>query len=236
MLDHQLIDEALDAYIDPGRKKYFQFHKKRYRHLLNHISSMKSTADSSEPFNILDVGPSHQTALIRSIWPDIKVNTLGYQIKPNVLRPYEQHWHLNLNEVDAFVDDLGSYDLIILAEVIEHLYTQPQIIFRFLHSALKEKGKIIIQTPNAVALFKRIQMVLGKNPYEQLRVDREGHFREYTADELKAILTESGYQVTSTRRHNYFAYHEYWYQILYNYLTKWAPEMLRDGITMIAQK
>jgi SAM-dependent methyltransferase len=80
-------------------------------------------------------------------------------------------------------------DLICFAEVIEHLYTAPELVLLFLRSALKPSGYIVCQTPNAAALHKRVWLALGMNPYEMIRPTRDnpGHFREYTKAELVAI-------------------------------------------------
>jgi hypothetical protein len=58
-----------------------------------------------------------------------------------------------------------------------------------LSSLLREGGKIVLSTPNAAALHNRLRLLRGVNPFERIRYyDRNpGHFREYTADELRSM-------------------------------------------------
>ena len=85
-----------------------------------------------------------------------------------------------------------------MAEVIEHLYTAPEIVLKCIKKIIKQNGYFIIQTPNAASLSKRMKLMFqGRNPYEMIRVDHNnpGHFREYTVDELEKIFIDlSGYE------------------------------------------
>ena len=82
------------------------------------------------------------------------------------------------------------FDLIVFAETLEHLYTAPEYSLAFLGSLLTEKGILIVTTPNAAMIMKRLILLLkGKNPYEKIRLIAEnpGHYREYTMKELVNI-------------------------------------------------
>jgi hypothetical protein len=76
-----------------------------------------------------------------------------------------------------------------MAEVLEHLYTAPQLVLGFIKTLLIPNGLLIVQTPNAAAVGKRIKLLLGRNPYEMIRTDLSdpGHYREYTISELQRI-------------------------------------------------
>jgi hypothetical protein len=96
------------------------------------------------------------------------------------------------------VDATDRYDLIVFAETIEHLYTSPKLILNFLRNFMRtESGVLIIQTPNAVSLSKRREMLRGINPFELIRENRynPGHFREYTMEELIGYGTQAGLKV-----------------------------------------
>ena len=47
-------------------------------------------------------------------------------------------------------------------------------------------------------------MLIGRNPYMRLTRDRMGHYREYTATELREIAVAAGYDVRSIATLNYF--------------------------------
>lgn len=100
---------------------------------------------------------------------------------------------------------LPKFDLIVFAEVVEHLHTAPQQVLRFLASGLAEGGRIVLQTPNAVSLDKRAKMMIGLNPYDLILEDwtNPNHFREYTKTELVRLGKEAG---LSTERHEFRSY------------------------------
>ena len=93
-----------------------------------------------------------------------------------------------------------------MAEVIEHLYTAAQIALSFLAQIMRPGAFAFLQTPNAVALHKRLQMLSGRNPYMSLDEDRlaPGHFREYTVAELSDTARQAGLEVFEVAMHNYF--------------------------------
>ena len=83
----------------------------------------------------------------------------------------------------------------VFAEVIEHLHTSPLHSLNFVRGLVAESGVVILQTPNAVSLPKRLKVLGGRNPYEQIRADpsNPGHFREYTLRELEGYARETGF-------------------------------------------
>lgn len=87
--------------------------------------------------------------------------------------------------------------MVVFAEVIEHLYASPRLVLRFLHHLLSGAGVLLIQTPNAASLTKRVKLLAGSNPYEKIREDatNPGHFREYTASELREYASSEGFEV-----------------------------------------
>ena len=66
-------------------------------------------------------------------------------------------------------------------------------------------GHLILQTPNATALAKRIRMLFGRNPYDPIREEsgNPGHFHEHTVDELVRAVDEAGLEVTRVLTENY---------------------------------
>jgi hypothetical protein len=54
---------------------------------------------------------------------------------------------------------------IVFAEVIEHLFTAPELVLAYLHELLVPRGQLLLQTPNAASLRKRLKLALGRNPF-----------------------------------------------------------------------
>jgi len=187
-------------------KYYVDYHSDRIAYLLNVIQDL---CNSSKVDRILDIGPSFLTFCIKTlIKPDRSVATLGWRDFRYVpVELISEHMEFDLNDCDgAASPGPEPFDLIVFAETIEHLYTSPKSVLRFLRRMVRDDGGIlIIQTPNAVSLENRYTMVRGINPFELIREGKSnpGHFREYTMDELIAYAEESGFSVKSK---NYISY------------------------------
>lgn len=87
----------------------------------------------------------------------------------------------------------------ICSEVLEHLMYSPFHMLREIRRVLKERGTLILTTPNGVKLVVRLKMLLGKplqnyrNFYRVAPCDR--HNKEYTAGEIRQLLEECGFEV-----------------------------------------
>lgn len=172
---------------------YNRLHLPRYEWLLDLIARY---ADCPEPL-ILDVGRSHLTELLHERFRG-QVDSLGFA--PDRRESFGRHYSFDLNDAqhrDRWRTDLPEYDIVVMAEVIEHLHTSPTLVLGFLTTLMRPGGVLVIQTPNAVALRKRVELLMGRNPYELIREDwtNPGHFREYTARELERFGRTLGLQV-----------------------------------------
>jgi len=230
------IEDMYQGFSLKSQKDYIKFHKKRYHYIINRIGSLLSTELQGNKCSILDVGPAYQTTLLRKCFTEVQINTVGYTHDGNQLREDEVHLTVNLNETDQYEGSYPQHDIILFAEVIEHLYTRPQVVLAFLTKFLRSGGFVIIQTPNAAATFKRLQLLCGHHPYELIQENRMGHYREYTRSELRVILDEAGFDIHSLELHNYFNYHKHSYQKIYKVINSIMPRPFKDGITVIGKK
>ena len=187
---------------------YLAFHAPRYAYLLTLVAKHPVPADG----RALDIGLSPLTRLLRQQL-NCPVDTLGLESAPDAfdgtIGHSGRHVPFDLNRLrDPHADQPPHplYDLIVFAEVIEHLYVSPVVVLRFLHSCLRSGGTLVVQTPNAAALGKRIKLLMGRNPFELIRDDaaNPGHFREYTAGELRQFAGDSGFDVVTLSRRFYF--------------------------------
>lgn len=82
-----------------------------------------------------------------------------------------QHVSFDLNDSQdpEHPPQVAPYDVVVMAEVIEHLYTAPTLVLTCVASWLVPGGRLVVQTPNAVALDKRVRLLCGRNPYESIR-------------------------------------------------------------------
>lgn len=196
---------------------------------------------ASHDSKILDVGRSPLTALLYKKGYK-NLTTLGFPISRTHLDKIVEiprrvpHIIFDLNNCKQPKEwvKLPKFDLIIFAEVLEHLYVHPEYVFKFLKSGLKSGGYLIIQTPNAVAIGKRIKMILGLHPYEEIRKgDDPGHFREYTKKEIIKYGKNVGLELVMHEYKNYFGVKGFT-NLLY-ILTSFYPPF-RQGQTFIFKK
>lgn len=228
--------------------KYITIHAKRYAFLLNIISKIRGTI-SDENINIMDIGPSYLTEQIQNTFPNDSVYSLGYSHPesrgghfPEVVKIREDSIiHFDLNDVqfrDKWVS-APTCKIVILAEVIEHLYTAPNLILNFMGTFLDKDGILIIQTPNAVSLYNRIKIICGQNPFETIRENNQnpGHFREYTKKELFTLAEMSNYKVIDFIYSNHFDMEFVTFKIIiYKILQFILGKSFNNGMTIILKK
>lgn len=224
---------------------YAAFHRPRFLFLLRVLRTCGATAQS----RILDIGASQLTLLIaREL--GVRVESMGLEddAETNEVR----HHRFDLNAVQdrpQWKLDIGPYDIVVFAEVLEHLYTAPELVLRYLRELLVPGGVLLLQTPNAVAFRKRVKMAAGLNPFERIRIQRDnpGHFREYTAGELRELLVGAGFSIEEVWMRHYvdvrYARHEVGSEpprviagSLKNMLYRLFPAPLREGITVLARR
>ncbi len=221
---------------------YVAYHAPRYAYLLEVLARHDLGTDSS----VLDIGPSCLTTLIRERF-GIAVDSLGFGEDRAAREGRHFGFDLNLAQRrDAWRRDLPQYDFVIMAEVLEHLYTAPQLVLSFVRTLLTDGGRLVLQTPNAASLPKRIKLLLGRNPYEMIRAEpmNPGHFREYTKKELQGLAADLGFRVEACTVSFYFdarfAHHESGEAAgrkalgsFKNAVYRLLPSGLREGITMV---
>jgi len=70
------------------------------------------------------------------------VDTLG--LEAEAATPEGRHYHFNLNDTqrrEKWRRDLGPYDLIVFAEVLEHLFTAPELVLAYVHRLLARAAR-----------------------------------------------------------------------------------------------
>jgi trans-aconitate methyltransferase len=212
----------------PEEQVYLRTHRERYALLLELVGDLA-------PRRILVVGPSFESALLRERFAAATVNTLGWLDHRFPLREGERHVQLDLNAGDY--PALEPHDVVVCCEVVEHLHVPAAGVLRFLATGLEPGGHLVLQTPNATALPKRIRMLLGRNPYEPIRDEphNPGHFHEYTLPELRAAVEDAGLEITRLLTANYFD-HGSRKNHAYRAVGRLLPRTLREGITVVARR
>lgn len=144
------------------------------------------------------------------------------------------------------MDFAGDYDAIVSENMLEHLpYTQKEF-FAKIYTALRPGGALVLSTPNLASFLKRARMFFGKSPYWDLedfflRKQPFGHFREFTAEELRKMAELSGFHVFQVCARNIYFKRKWlvdWHKLpqTLSWLTSWAISRGRDNLYLVAKK
>ena len=103
-------------------------------------------------------------------------------------------------EVDRFPYPDQSFEVVVCCEVIEHLTMSPVHMLSEIHRVLKDKGLLILTTPNSLRLSNVRSLISGMTVYERYRRDSAyaaygRHNREYTPGELQNLCNAVGFSV-----------------------------------------
>lgn len=221
---------------DQESLQYLQYHQRRYDYLLEVVSRALANLRPvrEEPLRVLDVGIGFELELLRERYPEARINTLGFFDFRFPVREGDQHFEFDLNQAgQCEPEGIYPHDLILLAEVIEHLPTSPLRVLSAVRKWLRPGGLLLIQTPNPVSLGRRVAMLRGISPFEIPRDNPKnpGHYCEYTRPQIRQLCQQAGFEVLETDLRNYFGHS----RLLYNLLCLLLPGELSDGITLLAR-
>ncbi|MGA2637458.1 class I SAM-dependent methyltransferase [Methylocella sp.] len=194
--------EAIDAIIqstpDELQREYGLLHRRRFFELFN--LSAELIADVERPL-VLEFGVGEHTRLYKAILPGVRIHTVEYPDRYgtgglNVDQSYELDLSLRTSR-DAAPIQRASYDLVIFAEVLEHLMANPVEIIEWLLSLVKPGGYLLLTTPNmfakqAMPVYLSYDNPLAPFPIEETRALGQAHLREYSHIELLRFVQAAG--------------------------------------------
>lgn len=107
-------------------------------------------------------------------------------------------------ELDRFPYQDGYFSTILCCELMEHLPSDPMHMMMEINRVLKVGGHLVLTTPNITSLRAVAGILQGFHPMlfpAYIRPRESGevearHAREYTPNEVKALLHNSGFEVT----------------------------------------
>jgi SAM-dependent methyltransferase len=225
---------------------YYAYHSPRYAKLLHWVDKYLEPVHR----HILDIGPTVFTRLLHDQF-DLPVDSLGFGQDAQVGLGGGKHYQFDLNDAqwpEKWRRDLATYDVVILAEVIEHLHTSPTLVLSFLHDSVRPGGVLIVQTPNAVRLGTRLNLLRGRHPFSLIREDvtDPGHFREYTRQELADYGSACGFEMEECFYSSYFDLRyanrvggKYRSPVMLgalNFAYRLLPNQLKTGMTVVLRR
>lgn len=92
-----------------------------------------------------------------------------------------------------------EYDVVVLAEVIEHVPRPPYLVFEALHRVLRPEGFLLVTTPNLYRLRNVYRLLTGRCIFDYFLVPEKdgplGHFIEYSRDQIEFQLRKAGFEI-----------------------------------------
>ncbi|WP_342349250.1 methyltransferase domain-containing protein [uncultured Nitrospira sp.] len=182
----------------------------RFQYIVALCRRMNPNGDAK----VLDIGRSYMSFMLAEYYSDVA--TLGFPLGEHGYahehagaqgeRQPGRHIVFDLNDAQTRgIASSEQFNLIVFAEVLEHLFTAPELVLHALRELLVEDGLIVCLTPNATALPKRIRLLRGTNPFERIRINcnNPGHYREYTKTELEQMGLTAGLEMVHHEFGNY---------------------------------
>jgi 2-polyprenyl-3-methyl-5-hydroxy-6-metoxy-1,4-benzoquinol methylase len=149
------------------------------------------------PSRILEVGAGAGATLkwLKTLYPltemtGVELNpVLAHELKLNadvaIIGPVE----------DAYAQ-LGTYDLILLLDVLEHL-SDPTEVLRKLTNLLEPRGQVIVSVPNIAHLSVTIPLLLHRRfDYQEAGILDRTHLRFFVEDTAIKLLNDANLVVT----------------------------------------
>ena len=95
---------------------------------------------------------------------------------------------------DHFVACFGTFDVIILADVLEHV-ADPAQMLALVRGCLRAGGSMIVSVPNVAHWTVRFRLLLGRFDYADGGIMDATHLRWYTRKTLLSLLENAGFKV-----------------------------------------
>jgi SAM-dependent methyltransferase len=108
---------------------------------------------------------------------------LAAQAQPYCIAVY----NMDILALDQEAKHIGTFDYVLLGEVLEHISDPERAIQRLLH-ALAPAGKLIIVVPNIAFAGMRVRLLFGDFRYSDGGILDIGHLRFFTSSTLRRML------------------------------------------------
>ncbi len=196
---------------------YLAAHRHEY---IRTVQDIIQTAGSANGKKILEIGAFFGVV-------SVSLAKLGYDVTaadiPEYIEldePRRRYDSLNVATVGLRLEDFRlpfpdeSFDAVIMCEVLEHLNFNPLPLIKEINRVCKTSGVFYLSLPNQASIYNRLALLRGNSIqvsvddfFGQLTTDVivNGHWREYTAADIRTMLTKLGFILP---KHYYFSYGE----------------------------
>lgn len=182
---------------------YYEQNRGRYEQTLKEITRL----DLPKPCSILEFGGGQMLLLMSRLYGDGGVLA---DVSSAFADSLDVGDELGFVECDLSHDEVpfrDEFDLVVLAEVVEHMVLPLHEVLAKILPALRPGGLMLITTPNLYRLRNCVRMLTGGHLFCPLvRTERGrgiGHPLELSAENLRVHLELAGYEVVDMRLEQY---------------------------------
>jgi 2-polyprenyl-3-methyl-5-hydroxy-6-metoxy-1,4-benzoquinol methylase len=198
-MDSRRFDEIYDRHIRGDRffedAAYYGQFRDRYRRTLAWIERVAAPG-----MRMLDIGSGQFAVLCRHLL-DAQCDVLDIDSRSaEALRKQG----IGFQAIDLSQEVFTAqqpYDLVVMAEVIEHVPTPPFRVFANLLPAIRPGGHLLVTTPNLYRLRNLVRLARGQQVFDYFLVPGPeqplGHFLEYSREQLEWHLRRAGLDVAA---------------------------------------
>ena len=197
-ITYEAFDRVYDAVIlgnhfFEGQEYYRQF-KDRYWNTLKYVSECLRP----EQTRLLDVGSGQFALLAKHLYGAqaevVDIDSRYTRVLSDNGIPFRRA-DLSREPIDAH----PPYDVVVLAEVIEHVPTPPYVVFESIQRSLSPGGFLVVTTPNLYRLRNLVRMATGRPIFDHFRVPEQdgplGHFLEYSQEQMEWHVERAGFRI-----------------------------------------
>ncbi len=167
----------------------------------------------------------------------------------NIIKYATNVYSVNLIDINCFdkkniIALKEKFDLVLLLAVLEHLNGSPRYLLNNIYFVLKNNGILIGDVPNVAQLRKRLYFFIkGKLPFSPFEdyfyseYPYSGHNREYSIEEVKFALKNTGFEVINikTFHHSLLKPKKFLGRLLF-IIEKLGPSSWKPTIWFVAKK
>ena len=215
VVTRQVTAQTVEAYLrrwtepDSESARYFRAHSHRL------VRTLECTPPGGKEDRILEMGCYLQvTPALRNLlgYGEVRgcaLGKTGETVKRSAVANDGEQFECFIDlfgaDADPFPYPDGYFSTILCCELLEHLEKDPMHMMSEIYRVLRPGGILLLSTPNIASLRSIAQVLKGSHPASfrrytrsRFRADAEpAHSREYTPDEIRLLLADSGFIVLS---------------------------------------
>lgn len=152
--------------------------------------------DKGAEISVLEIGCGMGATLakIEFLWP--KARTAGIELVKNVARIGSNYFDIIQGDIEIMQlpYKMGSFDYIILGDVLEHLY-DPEAVLKKILPYLKSDGKFLCSIPNMMHRSVILPLLRGKFQYTEEGILDRNNVRFFTLDSITEMFYRCGMNI-----------------------------------------